>query len=213
MPTLTANPRIAEFVLTEASGQRSRENIVVTQAGAEVKSGALLTQSGDAGAGAFAMDAGQTGNPTSGAITVGAAAQDGVYQITFTAPTKFDVEGPDGVKVGSGTVGTAFNRAGLGFTLTAGGTAAVAGDTAKITLAIGTLKYVPYVAAGASGPADAILYNYLPPATGDVKAVAFVRDCEVIRAALTGLDAGAEAQLAKLGVVVRGRTGLFSTTN
>lgn len=201
---LTSTPRLAEFVLTEASGQRSRENIVVTQSGAAVKSGTLLTQAGDAGAGAFGMDAGATGNPTSGAIVVGAAAIPGVYGIQFTAATKFDVEDPNGVKIGNGTLGTAFNKAGLGFTLTAGATPAVAGDTAKITVAEGNKKYVPYTAAGAAGPADAILYNHLPAATGDTKAVGFVRDCEVNRGALTGLDTPAIAQLAAKGVLVRG---------
>lgn len=200
---LTSTPRLAEFVLTEASGQRSRENIVVTQTGTAIKSGTLLTQAGDAGAGAFAMDAGATGNPTSGAIVIGAAAVPGVYGIQFTAATKFDVEDPNGVKIGNGTLGTAFNKAGVGFTLTAGATPAVAGDTAKITVAEGTGKYVPYTAAGAAGPADAVLYNYLPAKTGDSRAVGFVRDCEVNRDALTGLDTPAVAQLRTKGVIVR----------
>lgn len=212
MPQLDSNPRLAEFVLTEASGQRSRENIVVTQTGTEVKSGTLLTKV-DAGTAAFAMDAGATGNPTSGAITVGAAAKAGIYVITFTAATKFTVEDPDGVTVGTGTVGTAFNKGGLNFTLTAGGTAAVDGDTAKITVQPGSGKYIPYAAAGASGPADAVLYNHLPAATGDVKAVGFVRDCEVFRDALTGLDTGAESDLESKGVIVRGRAGLLSSAD
>jgi hypothetical protein len=200
---LTSIPRLAEFVLTEAKGQRSRENIVVTQSGTAVKSGTLLTQAGDAGAGAFAMDAGAAGNPTSGAIVVGAAAKPGVHGIQFTAATKFDVEDPDGVKIGNGTLGSAFSKAGLGFTLTAGGNPAVQGDTAKITVAVGNGKYVPYTADGAAGPADAVLYNYLPAKTGDTRAVGFVRDCELNRDALTGLDTPAVAQLRNKGVIVR----------
>ena len=207
MPALYSNPRLAAFVLTEANGQRSRENIVVTQTGTEIKSGTLLTKV-DTGAGVFAMGAGATGNPTSGAITVGAAAKPGVYTMAFTAATKATLEDPTGVTVGTVTLGTAFNKGGLGFTLTAGGNAAVVGDTATITVAEGSGKYVPYTAAGAAGPADAILYNHLPAATGDVKAVGFVRDCEVNRFALTGLDATATAQLATKGVIVRGAAGL-----
>lgn len=205
MTILTSTPRLAEFVLSEASGQRSRENVVVTQDGTLVKSGALLTKSGDTGAATAAATAGNTGNPTFGTITPGAAAVPGAYVLSFTAATKFDVEDPLGVKIGSGTTGVAFSKAGMGFTLTAGATPAIAGDEWTITVAAGTGKYIPYTADGAAGPADAVLYNHLDAATGDIKAVAFVRDCEVNRKALTGLDAGAEAQLATRGVIVRGR--------
>lgn len=205
--SLLSTPRIKAVIITEASGQRSRENIVVTQTGAEVASGTLLTKV-DTGAASFSMDAGATGNPTSSAITVGSAAVPGAYQITFTAATKFDVESPTGVKLGTGTVGQAFNKGGLTFTLTAGATAAVAGDTAKVAVAPGTGKYVPYTANGAAGPADAVLYNYLPAATGDAKAVAFVRDAELNRFELTGLDAAAVTDLEKKGLIVRGKPGL-----
>ena len=206
MTILSSTPRLAEFVLSEASGQRSRENVVVTQSGAVVPSGTLLTQSGDtATTGTGTANAGNTGNPTFGTITIGAAALVGAYVLTFTAATKFDVEDPNGVKIGTGTTGVAFSKSGVGFTLTAGGTPAVAGDGFSIAVAAGTGKYVPYTAGGAAGPADAILYNWLPAATGDTKAVAFVRDCEVNRAALTGLDATAEGQLKARTVLVRGR--------
>lgn len=196
------------FIISEASGLRSREAIVVTQTGAAIESGQLLTKV-DTGVGAFAMDAGSTGNPTSGAITVGAAAIPGVYTIEFTAATKFTVEAPNGVTVGTGTTGVAFNKGGLTFTLTAGGTAAVAGDTAKITVAAGTGKYIAYTANGAAGAADAVLYKRLPAATGDVEAVGIVRDAEVSVFQLTGLDATARGQLANQGIVVRGDTNVL----
>ena len=136
------SPNIVDFVLSEGDDFLSRDNAVVTQTGTAIKSGTILTQV-DTGAGAFAMDGGATGNPTSGAITVAAAAIPGVYVIEFTAATKFTVEAPNGVTIGTGTLGSAFSAGGLGFTLTAGGTAAVAGDTAKITVAAGTGKYIP----------------------------------------------------------------------
>lgn len=205
--SLTSTPRVKAVIISEASNQRSRENIIVTLAGAALASGTLLTKV-DTGAGAFAMDAGSTGNPTSGAITVGAAAVPGAYVIEFTAPTKFTVEDPTGKTVGTGTLGTSFNKGGLTFTLTAGATPAVAGDTAKITVAPGTGKYVPYTANGAAGPADAVLYNWLPAQTGDAKAVGFVRDAELNRYELTGLDTGAEADLKKHGLIVCGTAGL-----
>lgn len=213
MTILTSNPRIAEFVLSEDEGQRSRDNIVVTQTGAEVLSGTVLTKVDTATTGSAAATAGNTGNPTFGTIAVGAAGKPGAYKLTFTAPTKFTVEDPLGVTIGSGTTGVAFSKVGIGFTLTAGGTAAVAGDEWTITVASGSGKYIPYTAAGAAGPGDAICYTHLPAATGDVKAVGFTRSCEVLRGALTGLDATAEADLATKGVIVRGTTGQFSTDN
>lgn len=206
--SLTSVPRIKAVILSEASNQRSRENVVVTQTGTALASGTLLTQSGDTGAGVFAMNAGATGNPTAGTIVVGAAAVPGVYVIEFTAATQFRVEDPAGKTIGTGTLGTAFNKAGLGFTLTAGATPAVAGDTATITVAAGTGKYIAYAADGAAGPADAVLYNWLPAKTGDSDAVAFVRDAELNRAELTGLDAAGQADLAKKGLIVRGTAGL-----
>lgn len=205
--SLTSTPRVKAVIISEASNQRSRENIVVTQTGTALASGTLLTKV-DAGAGTFAMDAGATGNPTAGTIVIGAAAVPGVYVIEFTAATKFTVEDPNGKTIGTGTLGTAFNKAGVGVTLTAGTTPAVAGDTATITVAAGSGKYIAYTANGAAGPADAVLYNWLPAKTGDSDAVAFVRDAELNRFELTGLDAAGQADLAKKGLIVRGTAGL-----
>ncbi len=205
------SPKVIAFVLSEANGFGSRENATVTQAGTAIKSGTVLAQV-DAGAGTFAMDAGATGNPTSGTITVGAAAVPGAYVVEFTAATKFTVEDPTGKNIGTGTTGVAFSKAGLGFTLTAGGTPAVAGDRATISVAAGTGKYIAYTASAAAGPAAGILYQGLPAATGDVKAVVFTNDCEVNRSMLTGLDATAEAALKLLGIKVRGASSLASVS-
>ena len=206
--SLISTPRVKAVIISEASNQRSRENIVVTQTGTALASGTLLTRAGDAGAATFAMGAGATGNPTAGTITVGAAATPGAYVVEFTAATKFTVEDPDGKTIGTGTLGSAFDKGGLSFTLTAGTTPAVAGDTATITVAAGNGKYVAYTANGAAGPADAVLYNWLPAKTGDSDAVAFTNDCELNRFELTGLDAPAEADLRKKGMKVRGTAGL-----
>lgn len=208
MPTLYNSPNLVDFVLSEAENFQSRDNAVVTQTGAAIKSGTVLAQT-DTGSAAFAMDAGTTGTPTSGTITVGAAATPGVYVVEFTAATKFTVEDPMGTTIGTGTVGSAFSKGGIGFTLTAG-TAAVAGDTAKITVAAGTGAYVPYTANAAAGPAVAILYTGLLAGTGDMKAVVFNTNAEVMRGALTGLDALAEKQLRAVGIKVRGSASLPS---
>lgn len=115
---LTSVPRVEEFVLAEANGFMSREEVTVTLSGAAIKSGTVMS------------------------------------------------------------------------TLTASG------------------KWVPYTGSGTTGTqtATGVLYTTLNAATGDVKAVVFVRDCEVLRAALTGLTAGAVTDLSAKGILVRGKS-------
>lgn len=203
---LYSNPPLADFVLSEASGQRSRDNVHVRQAGAEVKSGSLLIVD-TAGAVDFAMGGGATGNPTISAATASSVSTEGVYTVAFTSATDFTVTDPAGTQIGTGTLGTAFSQAGLGFTLTAGATAAVAGDSATLSVIPADDNYLPYAG---TGTAVAVLYSNLPAATGLTAAVAFTQDCEVKRSALTGLTAAAEDQLRAVGIKVRGATGVLS---
>lgn len=204
---LYSKPVLADFILHEASGQRSRDNIHVRQSGAAVVSGSLLIVD-TVGSVVFSMNEGATGNPTIGSATAGALAYEGVYTIEMTSATAFKVYDPMGVQVGSaGTLGTAFSAGGIGFTLTAGTTAAVAGDKATLVVIPADDNYLPYTG---TGTAVAILYNNLPAATGLTAAVAFTNDCEVKRTALTGLTAAAEDQLRLVGIKVRGSVGALS---
>lgn len=90
-----------------------------------------------------------TGNGVMGAITVGAAARAGVYTLTVIEPAAnagaFIVEDPDGVQVGDGAVGAAFNAGGLAFTLADGATDFVAGDSFAITVTGGALLGIAVV--------------------------------------------------------------------
>lgn len=103
---------------------------------------------------AYAARAGNTGNFTNAFASPPAAvgAKLGDYTITFTAATKFRVEDPDGIELGEGTTGVAFANQ-LKFTLTAGGTPAVVGDAADITVtdAAGDGKVVPINFAAGDG--------------------------------------------------------------
>lgn len=49
MPSLVSNPPLADFILSEASGQRSRNNATITQTGAAIKSGTVLMAGAAAG--------------------------------------------------------------------------------------------------------------------------------------------------------------------
>lgn len=201
---LYSNPPLADFILSEARGQRSRDNVHVRQSGAAVKSGALLVAD-TVGNVDFAMDEGATGNPTISATSASATAAEGPHTVEFTSATAFKVKDPSGVQIGgTGALGTAFSAAGVGFTLTAGTTAAVAGDKATLLVIPADDSYLPYTG---TGTAVAILYSYLPAATGLTSAVAFTADCEVKRSALTGLTAAAEDDLKKVGIKVRGNVG------
>ncbi len=203
---LYSNPPLADFVLHEASGQRSRDNVHVRQSGAAVVSGSLLIVD-TVGEVAFAMAEDATGNPTISLATAGALAFEGVYTVEFTSATAFKVKDPTGVQIGTGTLGTAFSAGGVGFTLTAGTTAPVAGDKAILNVVPADDNYLPYTG---SGTAVAILYSHLPAATGLKSAVAFTSDCEVKRSALTGLTAAAEDQLRAVGIKVRGAVNVLS---
>lgn len=125
-----------------------REAVTVTmETGMDV--GAVVRRTITSGTGTYAADAGNTGNFTCGAVTITNPAQIGNYRIVFTAATAFNLYAPDGDLITAGTTGTAVNGeagGGLSFTITAGGTAAVAGDSATIAVA-GTTKYVWVAAA------------------------------------------------------------------
>lgn len=90
-------------------------------------------------------------------------------------------------------------------TVTVSGTAIKSGTVMGRLTATG--KYVPYNNGGSGGAevAYGILYQHIPAQTGDVQAVVFNTDCEVVRQELTGLDAAGEADLLARGIKVRGK--------
>lgn len=74
-----------------------------------------------------------SGNGTLGFPTALAGVQAGLYRITFTGATTFDVYDPTDVNIGSGTTGVLFNTgAQISFTITAGTSAFVSGDSFTI---------------------------------------------------------------------------------
>lgn len=94
------------------------------------------------------------GNGTVGTVTATGSSQPmiGDYTVTFTSATAFTVTNPAGETIGSGTAGTAFSAAGVGFTITSGTTAFAANDSFTVSvggLLVGTLsgfdKGTPYV--------------------------------------------------------------------
>ena len=92
-------------------------------------------------------------------ITKGSYPKLGMWSVTFTSPTTFDLTTPDGKKDGSGTVGTAYvSGYGPHFVVTAGDKPFAAGDSFAITLSVcadwADMADVNQVVANADGSLD-----------------------------------------------------------
>lgn len=92
-----------------------------------------------------------TGNGSASAISSGVKAKTGNYVVRMKSATSFDVVNPNGVQLAEGFALGAYTDAEISFTLTAGGTAFVAGDTITIPLAAGSNSYKIAIAAATDG--------------------------------------------------------------
>lgn len=154
-----------------------------------------------------------TGNGTIGTLSVaGYAAKAGFYSVEFDDATHFIMSDPTGLEVGHGTTGVAFSAGGLSFTITAGGTAFVPGDSFVVTVAPGSGKYKPFDPANVDGSQvpSAILFATKDVTTVDKPCAVVVRQCEVNSSELvwpTGMSAAAItaalAQLKSIGIQPR----------
>jgi hypothetical protein len=213
MTTFTETNHAGEHLISEGEGTISRDVITVAST-YDLAAGTVLGRIRGAAASPVAVGT-NTGNGTFGSITLGAGALEGDYKLTVIEPAtnlgNFVLEDPNGVIVGHGTVGSAFNLGGLAFTLSDGATDFVAGDTFKITVAAGT-KYGPFDPAATDGreAAAALLFDDCDATSADTSAVAHTRYCEVASSKLTWAatatspqKAVALAQLRALGIVAR----------
>jgi hypothetical protein len=117
-----------------------------------------------------------TGNGTIGAISTGTGAKEGAYALRATGATTFTVTDPEGNALPNATVGTAYADAGLDFTITAGGTAFIAGDTFTLTVedAIGEFILSVKTATDGSQVPSAILADFADATNGPVTTGAYV---------------------------------------
>jgi hypothetical protein len=140
-----------------------------------------------------------TGNGTMGSLSVaGYAAKVGVYAVEFDDATHYIVSDPTGAEVGHGTTGVAFKAGGLGFTITAGGTAFVPGDSFAITVAAGSGSYKPFDPANVDGSqvASAILCFTKDVTSADKPATVLARLAEVNASELVWPTGMSAAQIA-----------------
>ena len=121
------------FIVSPVAGHYNVDQVSLT-GGVKVLAGTVLGAA-SAGSAATALALGtNVGNGTFGPVTTQAFPETiaGVYSILLTSPTAYTVTAPDGATA-LGTTGVAFSALGIGFTITAGGTAFVAGDTFTVT--------------------------------------------------------------------------------
>lgn len=138
--TAYATSMLAGYVGMIADMQLS--NVISRTADGNIGFGQPVIRSGDhncvlasletLAAGAASANAGNTGNGAFGTITASSGAKEGTYRVNVTAAAAnagtFLVEDPDGNVVGIGTVGSAFSKNGIAFTLADGATDFVVGD-------------------------------------------------------------------------------------
>ncbi|MDR3513776.1 MAG: head decoration protein [Caulobacteraceae bacterium] len=101
--------------------------------------------------GVVAVAGTNTGNGTVGSLSRGAGALQGNYVLTATTATNFTVTDPEGNALPAATVGTAYSQSGINFTITAGGTAFVAGDSFTLESFDATGQYITSVATAVDG--------------------------------------------------------------
>lgn len=141
---------------------------VTITGGAALKRGSVLGQVSVGAVGAATITG--TGNGTITAATAGARAKVGTYTVRMKGATTFDVINPNGVQIAEGFALGAYTDAEIAFTITAGGTAFVAGDTIAIPVAAGSGAYKLATAAATDGSQNpvAILIDDADASGGDV---------------------------------------------
>lgn len=142
------------FLVSQANGHRSLDQVTLSSvAAAVVLAGTVLGKITTGASASYAALGTNTGNGTIGTITpVSTPTQIGTYSVVYTDATHFTVTAPDG-KTATGVNGTPFSGLGIGFTMTTGGTAMVAGDgfTITITKTVGNPTFASAANAGNTG--------------------------------------------------------------
>lgn len=217
MTKFTEGRHPGEVLLSEAEFHRSRDSLRI---GAEqtILPGHVLgsraivaevTASASAGAG-------NAGNATIAlaAPAVSSKAKNGTYTGIAVTATTVRWEDPSGKEVGTSTHGQAFNKE-IKLTITAGGTANVAGDTFAVVVNVekGDVEHVawnPTASDGSEVVAGVALYGVTTGVDEKAETAGITRDAQVKGFALIlpeGVTADQTAQahtgLKALGIIVR----------
>lgn len=205
----TEATRPGEFLLSEGPGAISRDRGTIA-ANLTLDAGTVLGKRTKGTSATVTADSGNTGDGSITNISLGNKSKYGVYVLTIIEPAadsgQFQVEDPDGRNIGTGTVGSQFQKEGLTLTVTDGSTDFASGDRFEISVAEGSGEYAEYDPAAADGTERAAALLYEPVDTSDgaaADALVIARMAEADGDQLTGLDAAAEGQLAEQFLIVR----------
>lgn len=117
-----------------------------------------------------------TGNGTIGSVSAGTGANIGAYVLKATSATNWTVTTPEGASLAAATTGSAYSNSGIAFTITAGGTAFVAGDTFTLTVVDSIGNFIACVKTASDGSQTpvAILADYADASSAPVRTGAYV---------------------------------------
>lgn len=197
------------FILSEANGNRSRENGVLNS-GQNCVAGEVLGRIMTA---AGAKISG-TGDGTIGSVTIGPAAQAGVYVLTGIAESAnagtFSVVAPDGSALPNLTVAAAYASQHISLTVADGPADWDIGDVIHVTVTGGNYEALDPAATTGEQTACAILYDGVDASSADAACVVVAREAEVNGGELTwpsGISdankALATSRLAARGILIR----------
>lgn len=207
-----AGPRVAAFINFEVS-QQFRETGML-QAGKVYLPGTVLGRQGVSDT-ISAVAGANTGDGTLDGATVvaGKDVEIGGYVLTAKTATKFAVVTPSGDALKDAAVGTAYNSSHIGgFTIAAGGTAFVEGDSFTVTVSQGNGEFTSLDpdADDGSQVASAILFNDVDAKSAAKKGVLITRLATVSQSRLIwpegitdGQKAAAIADLASNHLLVK----------
>lgn len=197
MAVLTEERHAGEFLVSEANGNRSREQGRLAS-GNKLQAGSVLgqvTSSSDA-----AADGGNTGNGTASAPALGTEAVNGTYTLTCTAVVVdggvFSVATPGGALLADLTVGVAYVSSHINLTLSDGATDFAEDDIFTIDVIIGEYGEFDPATSDGTQTAVAILWAGKDASTVEQDCTAVVRDAEVDGGALVWKDGVTEVQKA-----------------
>lgn len=215
---LTEGMHAAEFLVSEANGARSRDNVTILGGVGTprvLKAGMVLGKRQSGAAPVAAAVAGNTGNGTMSALSMSGNAKSGIYRVVIIEPAAnagvFQVEDPEGNVIGTGNVAVAFNKGGLAFTLGDGTTDFVAGDSFTIATAPTAEIWLQVDSAATTGEqvaAGILRADVTAPVGTDVEAVAFVRDCEIDSAEIVWPDAMSVSDVIRASRYLRDSLGI-----
>lgn len=217
MTVFTEGRHAAEFILSEAPGQISRDNAVIAVS-QTLEAGRVLGRKAvvaDVVASAAAV-AGNTGDATIAMAdpAVSSKVKDGVYRGVCQSATTVRWEDPNGKEIGLSTHGAAFNKE-IKLTITAGATPNVAGDAFEVTVKADAedFQYGAFNQDATDGlevPAAIAIYPVTTSASATAKTAILARMAEVNANLITwpsDIDAAeladAKQALADLGILVR----------